>query len=137
GAGELLNQLLAGVDRRAARRFSEGVELLGARLERAASTRLTLYFRTNAALPTDTEFQVVSRVVAPPRLSLVPADELVWDVGMPFALPTSLWRPGFVYSVITEILRRPGRERYDGTFRGPVAPTELDGRGAEALFTLD
>ncbi len=136
-AERLLSQLLSGVDRRAARQFSLGVELLGARLERGASLRLTLYFRTNAALPTDTEFKMFSRVTAPPALSLVPADELVWDVGMPFAMPTSLWRPGFVYSTITEILRRPGRERYDGAFYGTVAPTELDGRQAEALLTLD
>ncbi|HTQ07723.1 MAG TPA: hypothetical protein VMI54_27900, partial [Polyangiaceae bacterium] len=137
GAERLLNELLAGVDRRTARRFSLGVELLGARLDETASTRLTLYFRTSTPLPTDTQFQVFSRVIAPPSLSLVPADELTWEVGMPFAMPTSLWRPGFVYSAVTEILRRPGRERYDGVFRGPVAPTEIDGRAAEALLTLD
>jgi hypothetical protein len=136
-AERLLNQLLASVDRGAARKFSEGVELLGARLERSASLRLTLYFRAGAALPTDTEFKLFSRVTAPPALSLVPADELVWDVGMPFAMPTSLWRPGFVYSTVTEILRRPGRERYDGAFYGPVAPTEIDGRSKQALLTLD
>lgn len=137
GAERLLNQLLAGVDRSVRRKYSLGVELLGARLERGASTRLTLYFRTSATLPTDTEFELVSRVLAPPRLSLVPADELVWDVGMPFAIPTSLWRPGFVYSAITEILRRPGSERYDGAFGGPVAPGEIDGRNADPLLTLD
>jgi hypothetical protein len=136
-ADRLLAELLAGVDRSVHRNYTLGMELLGARLERGPSTHFTLYFRTSAVLPTDTEFQVASRVVEAPHFSLVPKDDLVWDVGMPFALPTSLWRPGFVYSAITELSPRPGRECYDGGFRGTIAPTELDGRRDQPLLTLD
>jgi hypothetical protein len=124
-AARLRAELLAGVDRSVHRSYSEGVELLGARLERGTSTYLTLYFETSAPLPTDTVFQIVSSVEAAPRLSLVPGDELLWDVGMPFAIATTLWRPGFIYSSVTELLRRPGTERYDGAFRGTMAPTPL------------
>lgn len=117
--------LFAGVDRSVHRRYTQGVELLGARLEHGASTRLTLYFQTDAALPSDDVFQVASTVEAAPRFSLVPRDELVWDVGMPFAIPTTLWRPGFIYSSVTELTRRPGTERYDGGFRGTMPPSLL------------
>lgn len=124
-AERLRKELFRGADTSIQRSYSDGVELLGLRLERNASTLLTLYFTTNAALPTDVPFTLVSHVEAAPRSSLVQKDELAWDVGMPFVIPTSLWRPGFIYSTVTEIIRRPGRERYDGSFRGPLAPTPL------------
>jgi len=121
-AARVRNELLAGVDRSVARRYSLGVELLGVRLEQGASTLLTVYFTTSAQLPTDVEFKITSHVQAPPAFTLTPIDKLPWDVGMPFAMPTQLWRPGFIYSSVTELTRRPGRERYDGAFRGTMAP---------------
>jgi hypothetical protein len=124
-AERLRQELFRGADTSVQRSYTDGVELLGLRLERNASTLLTLYFTTSAALPTDVPFSVSSHVEAPPRSSLVQKDALAWDVGMPFVIPTSLWRPGFIYSAVTEITRRPGRERYDGAFRGPLAPTPL------------
>jgi hypothetical protein len=124
-ADRLRALLFVGIDRSVHRRYTQGVELLGARLEQGASTRLTLYFQTDAALPSDDVFQVFSTVEAAPHFSLVPRDELVWDVGMPFAIPTTLWRPGFIYSSVTELTRRPGTERYDGGFRGTMPPTLL------------
>lgn len=132
-AERLKSELFAGVDRSVHRAYTEGVELLGARLERGASTRLTLYFQTSEPLASDTMFQIVSNVETAPRFSLVPRDELTWDVGMPFAIPTTLWRPGFIYSSITELTRRPGTERYDGAFRGPMAPTPLTPSSAPLL----
>jgi 4-amino-4-deoxy-L-arabinose transferase-like glycosyltransferase len=132
-AEQLRNQLFAGVERGVRRSYTEGDELLGARLERGASTRLTLYFETSEPLASDTTFQIVSNVETAPSFSLVPRDELTWDVGMPFAIPTTLWRPGFIYSSITEITRRPGVERYDGAFRGPMAPTPLAPSSAPLL----
>jgi len=136
GAARYEGQLLTGVDRRAARSYAGGVELLGVRVESAASPRVTLYFRTSAQLPTDVEFRVSSTVTAARRYSLVPKDELVWDVGMPFAIRTSLWRPGFIYSSITELTRRPGSEQYDGSFHGPIAPVPLHGQARGPLFSL-
>ena len=124
-AERLRRELLRGVDTSVGCAYTDSVELLGVRLEQNASTLLTLYFTTGARLPTDVPFTVTSHVEAPPRRSLVPMDTLPWDVGMPFVIPTSLWRPGFIYSAITELTRRPGRERYDGAFRGPLAPTPL------------
>ena len=136
GAARYEQQLLAGVDLRAARSYTGGVELLGARLEDGASAHLTLYFRTSAVLPTDVEFKVASTVTRPRPYSLVPKDELVWDVGMPFVIHTTLWRPGFIYSSITELIRRPGSERYDGAFRGPQAPVLTSERPRAPLAEL-
>jgi hypothetical protein len=64
-------------------------------------------------------------VEAPPRFSLTPRDTLPWDVGMPFALPTSLWRPGFLYTAVSEIVRRPGRERYAGAWSDAAEQREI------------
>jgi hypothetical protein len=123
-AARLLSRLLAGANRGVARAYAGGVELLAARYETGASDLLTLYFRAGTPLERDQTFVIVSHVEAPPALSLTPRDKLAWDVGMPFAIPTSLWRPGFVYTTVTEIIRRPGRERYTGAWRGAGALTD-------------
>jgi 4-amino-4-deoxy-L-arabinose transferase-like glycosyltransferase len=136
-AGRALGELLAGADRSVAREFSAGVRLLGARLTRGASDVLTVYFEASAPLATDVSFVITSTVERAPSFSLVPPDELPWNVGMPFALPTSLWRPGFVYESVTELMRRPGRERYQGSFEGPGAPVPLAGARETTLLVLE
>jgi hypothetical protein len=134
-AARLRSRLFADTDRTVARRFEGGLELLALRLERGASEVMTLYFSAGSPLGEDRHFAVTSYVEAAPPLSLTPRDELARDVGMPFALPTSLWQNAFIYAAITEIVRRPGRERYVGAF--------ADERGSEpassgvALMTLD
>ena len=125
-AAELRARLLAGTDRRAAFSSTDGVEFLGLRFQRGASDIVTLYFLPHAALRDDRRFSLTSYVEAPPRFSVTPADTLAWDVGMPFSLPTSLWRPGFIYTQISEIVRRPGRERYVGAWSD--AAEERDAR---------
>jgi hypothetical protein len=131
------SELLRGVDQRPARDFSAGVRLLGVRLERGASDVLTLYFEASGPLPGDIGFVVTSHVERAPSWSLVPADELPWNVGMPFAIPTSLWRQGFVYESVTELMRRPGRERYEGSFQGPAAPEPVSGSRETTIVVLE
>jgi len=41
----------------------------------------------------------------------------VADVGMPFAIPASRWKRGYVYASVTEIIKRIGRERWYGSFQ--------------------
>jgi hypothetical protein len=48
--------------------------------------------------------------------SLVPADSLEWEVGLPSLLQRDIWRPGYLYVSVTEILKRPGRERFVGSW---------------------
>jgi hypothetical protein len=131
------DELLAGVDRSMARDYSRGVRLLGVRYERGASDVLSVYFETSGPLAGDPGFVITSTVEEAPSYSLVPKDELAWNVGMPFSMPTSLWRAGFVYSSVTELMRRPGRERYVGSFQGPGAPVPLSGPRETTLAVLE
>ncbi len=135
-AAELEKRLFADADRRIARQFTHGVELLGRRFEPGAD-RLTLYFRTTAELGADFPFGIVSEVLDAPRWSTTPRDPLLRDTGLPCPIPTSLWRPGFIYAATTEILRRPGRERYLGAFRGPGAPEPEGGPPEVELLALE
>ncbi|HEX6274255.1 MAG TPA: glycosyltransferase family 39 protein [Polyangiaceae bacterium] len=136
-ARRLRSELLSGVDGSVAREFSLGARLLGVRLERGASDVLTVYFEAGGPLAGGPGFAVTSIVEEAPRHSLVPPDALAWNVGMPFALPTSSWRPGFVYESVTELVRRPGRERYIGAFHGAGAPEPLSGPEETTLAVLE
>jgi hypothetical protein len=101
--------------------FEDGNELVGSRLEVESSFVYSLYFRAAGPDPSEPELVLHSVVEAAPAGSLVPKDTAVADVGMPFAIPPSRWKRGYVYASITEIIRRIGRERWYGTFRPPRA----------------
>ncbi|HEX3851334.1 MAG TPA: glycosyltransferase family 39 protein [Polyangiaceae bacterium] len=124
-----LGQLLADCDRTRGTTFSDGDALLGTRLERGASLVLSVYFRANGPDPNEPDLDMHSSIDAAPRGSLVPRDTAIADVGMPFAIPASRWKPGYVYASITEIIRRIGGERWYGTFR--PARARWDGTAPE------
>ncbi len=112
-----LGQLLTGCDRSHATTFSDGDALLGTRLEHGASLVLSVYFRASGPDPSEPDLVMHSALDSAPSGSLVPRDTRVADVGMPFAIPASRWKTGYVYASITEIIRRIGSERWYGTFR--------------------
>lgn len=114
-----LGELLSGADRSQRSLQSDGDELLATRLERGASLVFSVYFRAAGPDPTEPELVMHSVVEAAPGGSLVPKDEAIQDVGMPFAIPASGWKPGYVYSSVTEIIRRIGRERWVAGFGSP------------------
>jgi hypothetical protein len=116
-AKHLRSVLLTGADQRVARHYGD-ISLLAARYTAGTSEFLEVYFECHRPLTRDAKFTIWSEVEAAPTASLVPKDELRWDTGMPFPIPTSLFRLGFIYRTRTELLRRPGRERYLGAFRG-------------------
>jgi hypothetical protein len=116
-----LGQLLTGCDRSHATTFSDGDALLGTRLERGASLVLSVYFRASGPDPSEPDLVLHSSLVSAPAGSLVPRDTAVADVGMPFAIPASRWKAGYVYASITEVIRRIGSERWYGTFRSARA----------------
>jgi hypothetical protein len=136
-AEKLLAKLLQGSNQTLRTRYSDGTELLGAKYEEGASRVLTLYFRTGDAVEPGADFAVHSRVVEGLSWSLVPADWQVRDVGLPSALPRKFWKRGFVYSSVTEILKRPGKERFYGSFRGPSAPGAIGRKEPLTLLELD
>jgi hypothetical protein len=116
-AGHWLQMLLAGTDQSHTRDFGSGNTLLGTRLEHESSLVLSVYVRAAGADPTEPELALHSRIVEVPRASLVDRDAAFAEVGMPFAIPASRWRSGYVYSSLTEIIRRLGKERWTGRFR--------------------
>ena len=107
-------------------KFTDGTELLGARLGTGAEHAITLYFLTGpGGIPARAKFLVRAEVVAPPRLSTLPRDPDVIEVDQPPSVPTDLWRPGQIYSIKLTYRKRPGTERFFGQFvslRGPGAP---------------
>ncbi len=112
-----LGALLADADRGAQHLFGDGDELLGSRLEHGSSYIYSVYFLAGGPDPGEPELVMHSVVEAAPRGSLVPKDSTVADVGMPFAIPASRWKRGYVYASITEIIKRIGREHWYGAFQ--------------------
>ena len=109
--------LLAGCAVGARRSFSDGNELVGTRLERDGSIVFSVYFRAAGPDASEPELAMHSLVEASPSGSLVGKDRTVADVGVPFVIPPSRWKHGYLYASITEIIKRIGRERWYGTFR--------------------
>jgi hypothetical protein len=112
-----LRALLEGTDRSHALDFGSANALLGTRLEHETSLVFSVYVRAAGADPTEPELALRSTVTDPPTGSLVDRDAAFAEVGMPFAIPASRWKSGFIYSSITEIIRRIGKERWTGRFR--------------------
>jgi Dolichyl-phosphate-mannose-protein mannosyltransferase len=117
-----LSQLLAGCDHTRAALFNDGDALLDTRLERGASLVFSVYFRASGPDPNEPALLMHSSLDAAPPSSLVPPDTTLAEVGMPFAIPASRWKPGYVYASVTEVIRRIGSERWYGAFRPARAP---------------
>ncbi|MEI9937458.1 MAG: glycosyltransferase family 39 protein [Pseudomonadota bacterium] len=109
--------LLAGCDQSHALGFGSGNTLLGTRLERGTSLVFSVYVGAAGADPRDPELAMYSTVTASPPGSLVAPDAALAEVGMPFTIPANRWKSGYIYSSVTEIIRRIGSERWSGRFR--------------------
>jgi len=117
-AEQLLKTLLADADRsHALLHFGSDNVLLGTRLERGTSLLFSVYVLAAGADPREPELSLHSRVMAAPRGSFVDRDAVSADVGVPFSIPAGRWKSGYVYSSISEIIRRIGSERWSGSFR--------------------
>lgn len=116
-AAHWLQALLRGADRNLAIDFGSGNTLLGTRLERDGSLVFSVYVRAAGADPTEPELVMHSTVIEAPTASLVGRDGAFAEVGMPFTIPASRWKSGYVYASITEVIRRLGKERWTARFR--------------------
>jgi len=135
-ASRWLAALLTGCDRSHALGFGGGHTLLGTRLERGHSPVFSVYVRAAGADAREPELVMHSRITESAAGSLVDPDPTLAEVGMPFTIPASRWKSGYVYSSVTELIRRIGKERWTGRFR------EHDGTLAQssaefALLTLE
>jgi hypothetical protein len=78
-----------------------------------------------------------SVVEAAPASSLVAKDPVVADVGVPFGIPASRWKRGYVYASVSEVIRRIGSERWYGSFRPARESGNLDPAAAFQLLKLE
>jgi hypothetical protein len=122
-----------GIDGRVAAEYASLPRLVGKRLDPGVAPRLWVYFQPADAPERDLTFAIHTLVEARKSLSLVPEDPKPRAVGMPFALPTSLWQPGFLYAAVSEVRKRPGTERFFGLWtergnpvRDKTGPAEVD-----------
>jgi hypothetical protein len=122
-ATSLRERLLSFLDRAPATQYQDGTRLLGIQLRREASDVLAIYFESSGAA--DQRFVVHSRLEAKAPGSLVPFDRRVTEVGVPSFPPRDAWRPSYLYSVVVELLRRPGRERFVGSWIATNADVPL------------
>jgi len=101
---------------------------------------MTLYFvAPPKPMTPNLKFLVSGKVIEAPRLSTLPLDPEIIEVGLPFTVPTDLWRPGHIYSMKFTYRKRPGKERFFGNFvaaRGGRVPAIAGGAKAVDLATL-
>jgi len=116
-AAQLLQALLEGCDRSHALAFGSGNTLLGTRLEHGSSLVFSVYVRAAGADPREPELTMHSQITDSAVASLVDRDTILAEVGMPFTIPASRWKSDYVYSSVTEVIRRIGRERWTARFR--------------------
>ena len=131
-AAQRLEAMLEGAERRQIQ-FDDGNTLFGTRLERGASLVFSVYFRAAGADLSEPELVMHSTVTRARSDSSVAKDETIAEVGMPFGIPASRWKAGYVYASITEIIRRIGSERWSGNFH---AARQAGVQRASASFEL-
>jgi Dolichyl-phosphate-mannose-protein mannosyltransferase len=121
-------------------KFDDGTELLGAIHGTGAERSLSLYFVAGPhGVATRAKFAVSAQVIAPPRVSTLPLDPVIIEVDQPPVIPTDLWQPGRIYSIKLTYRKRPGTERFFGTFvslRGDRAPALVGGQRTTNIVVL-
>jgi hypothetical protein len=119
--------------------FTDGSALIGERYTKGAADTLALYFRAAGPTASETNFRVDGAIDAKPPLSLVPADTVVRELGEPFPLPARTWKHGYIYSVTSEIRKRPGTESFTGYFvtdGKSMPPRPANGSAKVSLLVL-
>ena len=119
-ARDLLMRLGSELDETVATDLTDGTRLLGRRYVEGVAPVLELYFLAGGPHDADIQAKISSEMLAAPKLSLIPRDDKVKEVGMPFVIPPKLWKPGYVYVDRTEIAPRPGAEVLTLQFVGPA-----------------
>ncbi len=134
----LRQELLADMDRKAHARYDDGTELVGTLFQPGVAPVLEVLFSAGGPTPGEAQFEVRSRVLEKKRFSWIGADDKTKNVGTRFSLPPHLWKAGFLYAYRTEIRKRPGRERFSGSWvsRGEPAPIPVPRAGPVVLLEL-
>lgn len=138
-AASFAARLLEGCRHDVHTRYTRQVELLALCLRSGVAPRMLLYFRSSAKLTGELQFDVRSRVTTPPWWSWVRSDDKLKVLGQRFWIPPSLWQPGFIYSYVVDLRRRPGREHYFGAWfslDGSEAPRAIEREDPIPLLVL-
>ncbi len=134
-ASKLRARIDGALDRAPAATFSGGHQLLGARVSGKANPKLETWFLSNGPIDSNAYFQVRSTVEAPLKFSLIPRDPSERDCGMPPALPSTVWRVGFIYRFECPMLHRLGLEHFYGNWVAQTAGKNTPGRTDAAPIT--
>jgi len=133
-ANELRAALEATLDRRSARNYEGGLNLLGHRLVDGLVPKVEVYFRAAHSLGPDAFFDVRSVVDAAPWLSFVVKDDKVKRYGVGFEIHPSLWQANMIYVSVVEVRQRPGHERFYAVWAGSQRPIPTEGVEEIPLF---
>ncbi len=134
GASELRAAIEATLDKRSARSYVGGLQLLGHRLIEGIVPRLEVYFLAARSVGPDAFFDVRSIVDAAPKFSFVVTDDKVKRYGVGFEIHPSLWQSGMIYVSSVEVRRRPGHERFFAAWTGSQRPLPSEGVEEIPLF---
>ncbi len=104
-------------------KFDNQTELLGAIRNRGAQRSFTYEF-VSGPFKTDCKLVVRANVVSGPVLSTLPKDTIELDLASPPEWPTTLWKPGWIYSYKVVFRGRPGTEQLMGSWLGDVHRTD-------------
>jgi Dolichyl-phosphate-mannose-protein mannosyltransferase len=114
--------------------FTEGVRLLGSRILRGAQPVVELWVEVQGPLRTDVLFEVSSTILGKAPFSFIPIDPQVVSATGPPPIPSTLWRPGFIYRVTSPLFHRPGEDHLRGAWVGGAGcPKRLDGAAETEL----
>ena len=127
GAARLRAMLQARFDQPRGTSYDSGTALIGSIRNRGARRSLTLFFLAGH-FDTDSHFKVHAKVLAPPRLSTLPADPADLEIAGPPIWPTTLWRKGHIYGFDVVYRKRPGTEVFTGSWS--PGPRRVDGGNA-------
>jgi hypothetical protein len=111
-------------------RYTNGTELIGGVHAHGAARSFTLFF-VAGKIAGDAKLTLRASALAAPRVSTLPRDPTELDAAASPIWPTSLWRPGHIYSATVVYRKRPGTELFTASWSPPMvrsdsaAPVEL------------
>lgn len=110
------------------------LRVLGVRVEDGVQPTMTVLMEVDGPLPPSVLPKIRSKVIERPSWSLTMADPTRREVAGPPPLVPTLWRRGFIYSLVAPLLPRPGLEVFTVELTGLHAPRTREGKTSAELF---
>ena len=119
--------------------YEGGAEIVAAGYRDGASPALTVLVLAAGPMAADPTLAVRSKVLAGAALSTTMPDPVEREVGPPLSIAARRFRPGYLYSDVVPIRKRPGTEVFRAAFVARPSGAlvrRLDGSGWIDLLTL-